>query len=84
MSTIAAPTALQRTAHTPAEFLQYLQQTQNFLIAPACIHFDMDFPPVEEVIDILRRDEATSIRSPQEIDKDQNLALTEWVRTAPI
>lgn len=84
MSTHAAPTTLQRTAHTPTEFLQNLQQTQNFLIAPECIHFAMDFPPVEEVIDILRRDEATSIRSPQEIAKDQNRALTEWVRTAPL
>ncbi len=86
MSTTAAvvPQTQHRVARTPAQFLAHLQQTQNFLIAPELFPFDMHMPPVEEVIDILRRDEETKMRSPQQKDKDQEGELTHWARTAPL
>ncbi len=71
-------------AHTPKKLLTYLHQTQNFLVAPELFPFEMDLPPVEDVIDILRRDEETKVRSSQQKDKDQEGELTHWVRTAPI
>jgi hypothetical protein len=40
---------MQRIAKTTDEFIEHWGQKQNFLIAPECIGFDMDFPPVEEV-----------------------------------
>ncbi|MEE3235634.1 MAG: hypothetical protein VX294_15840 [Candidatus Latescibacterota bacterium] len=41
-------------------------------------------PPIEDVIDILRRDKETKVRSPRQKDKDKEGELTHWVRTAPI
>ncbi len=82
---MSAPTPpLHRIARTPAEFLHHLKQTQNFLIASECLRFEMEFPPVEDVIDILRRDEATRVRSPKDVSKEQDEQLTHWVKTAPI
>jgi hypothetical protein len=81
---ISTTASLHRTARTPAEFLHHLNQTQNFLIARECLHFEMEFPPVEDVIDILRRDEDTRARSPQDVDKEQDKELAQWVKTAPI
>lgn len=86
MSSTAAvmPIAQQRIARTPEQFLTHLSQTQNFLIAAELFPFEMDMPPVEEVIDILRRDDETKVRSPQQKHKDDEGELTRWVRTAAI
>ena len=78
------PTAQQRIARTPEQFLTHLSQTQNFLIAAELFPFEMDMPPVEEVIDILRRDDETKVRSPLQKHKDDEGELTRWVRTAAI
>lgn len=75
---------MQRIAATTEEFIIHWRQKQNFLIAPECIAFDMDFPPVEEVIDMLRRDPAVKVRSAEELSSDGESNFGEWVRTAPL
>ena len=73
-----------RVAQNASQFLTNLRHTQNFLLAPELFSFEMNMPPVEDVIDILRRDEETRVRSPGEKIKDQEGELTRWVRNAPI
>ena len=82
--TIVNPQRQHRFACTPAQFLTNLQQTQNFLLASELFAFEMKMPPIADVIDILRRDDETRVRSPVETIKDEEGELTRWVRTAPI
>ena len=82
--TIVNPQRQHLFACTPAQFLTNLQQTQNFLLASELFAFEMKMPPIADVIDILRRDDETRVRSPVETIKDEEGELTRWVRTAPI
>ena len=75
---------MQRIAKTTDEFIEHWGQKQNFLIAPECIGFDMDFPPVEEVIDLLRCDPAVKVRCAEELSSDGESNFGEWVRTVPL
>jgi hypothetical protein len=73
---------MQRLATTPDDFVDHFGQKQNFLIGPQCIEFGLSFPPVEEVIDILRQDPASKVRAGDELAADD--AFCEWVRSAPL
>ena len=72
------------TVRTEDELAGYFRQKQNFLIGPGCITFDMEFPPVEDVTDILHRDPACKVRTPGGLDKEAETGFSKWVKTAPL
>ena len=75
---------MKRTATKAEEFVGHFNQKQNFLIAPECFAFDMEFPPAEEVIDLLRRDSASKVRTAEVLPKEEEARFTEWVKSAPL
>lgn len=51
------------------EFIQKWNGLQNALISPSLFKFDMEFPKIERVVDILRNDEKTRVTL---VDVDEN------------
>lgn len=54
---------MHRTARTWSEFKRYWDGPTNFLMAGECVPFDFPTPPLDQVVDELRRDEGVSIHS---------------------
>ena len=73
-----------RVARDTAEFIEHWNQKQNFLVAPECISFDMEMLPVEEVVDILRRDPAATVRNAERAPGEADESFVEWAKTAPL
>ena len=47
---------MKRTISTWAEFKKHWGGNVNFLMAGECVPFHFDMPPVEDVIEIIRKD----------------------------
>ena len=73
---------MHRHAGSAADFVEHFGQKQNFLIGPDCISFDLPFPRVEEVIDILRRHPGAKIREADALQSGD--AFAAWVRETPL
>lgn len=66
------------------EFLQNWNGQRNFLIHPDYFEFKMDFPPIEEVVDVLRRDEQARVNIPGDLTDGEKETLAEEFRILPI
>ena len=66
------------------EFKAYWNGLQNFLIAPECISFQKEFPPIEEVVDILRKDPQVRITIPGDLSEEEKKEQTESFKSDPI
>ena len=75
---------MRRVARDAAEFVEHRGQKQNFLVAPECIFFDMEMPPVEEVVDILRRDPAATVRNAERAPGEADESFVDGAKTAPL
>jgi hypothetical protein len=73
----ATETVAQRTITKWADFSAAWAGVHNFLLAGECAPFAFAFPPIERVVDELRREPGTSIRSGR---KDKQLIIDD-VRT---
>ena len=58
-----------RSVSTWKELQRAFGEPINFLITGECVPFAFDFPPVEEVIDILRRDADVRVTQSNRGDK---------------
>ncbi len=65
------------------EFRQRWDQPQNFLFDPAYVKLDMLWPSVEEIVDVLRRDEKTRIQF-MDKDKKEEQEMVEAFKSLPI
>jgi hypothetical protein len=52
-----------RTVSTANDFKQHWSGIHNFAMAGECVPFDMELPPVDVIVDTLRRDDAANINS---------------------
>ena len=75
---------MRRVARDAAAFIEHWGQKQNFLIASECISFDMGMPPVEEVVGILRRDPAATVRNAEQRPCEADESFVDWAKTAPL
>ena len=75
---------MRRVARDAAEFVKHWVQKQNFLVAPECIFFDMEMPPVEEVVDILRRDPAATVGNPERAPDEADESFVDGAKTVPL
>jgi len=81
-------TSVHRTARSIADFQREFFTDINFLLADACVPFEFDFPPLAEVVDILRRSDDTSINLGEGHNYKQRQAnlnnMRDHVRQAPV
>lgn len=75
---------MQITCRTVDAFLEHWNGQVNVLLAPELIRFELDLPPCEEVIDILRRNERSRVQIPgipDEAEREKRIAA---FRTQPL
>ena len=60
---------MKTTVSTLADFKKHWAGPLNFLMEGECVPFEFDLPPLEEVVDLLRRDSDTNIGSGRKGDK---------------
>ncbi|MBT3345624.1 MAG: hypothetical protein HN712_18550 [Gemmatimonadetes bacterium] len=72
------------TARRREEFLLLWNETRNFLLGRELIHFDLDFPSAEEIVDILRQHGDTKLSSNQLEDDAAEADLVDKLRNAPL
>ena len=65
------------------EFQTRWNQPQNFLFDPAYFQFDMAWPTVDKIVDVLRQDEKTRIQFPGK-DKAEEEEMVEAFKSRPI
>jgi hypothetical protein len=66
------------------EFIETWNGVRNFLFHPEYFEFKKDFPPVEEVVDILRKDEQARVTIPGDLSEDEKAKLAAEFRELPI
>jgi hypothetical protein len=69
---------------SPEELTSHWGGDQNFLISPKFWRFDVAFPPVEEVVDHVRKDNGAHIRIDGDHDEAEKAELIQRFRTGPI
>jgi hypothetical protein len=57
---------------------------RNFLIHPELFEFNKEFPPAEEVVDILRKDKNARVTIPGDLKDDEKEQLAQEFRDLPI
>jgi len=84
MTTAAPPHVQPFAARSTEEFLAHWDDTRNFLLDPELIAFDMDLPPAEQIVDMLRTDEKVKINFFEAEDEHEMEDLRQRFRTAPL
>lgn len=73
------------TVKTPGEFQQHWAGVHNFMLEGACKPFGFDFPPLERLVDVLRRDpEVNVMEGLVHIGKNPRIGITEAFRDRPL
>ena len=72
------------TAKTIPEFLDHWSDTRNFLLGPELISFDLDLPPTEEIVDILRKDTDSRVQFLGVEDEAEKEGLVQKFKTRPL
>ncbi len=72
------------TARTTEQFLAHWDDTRNFFLGPELICFDMELPPAEQIVDILRVDELCKINFFDTEDEQEAEALRERFGRLPL
>jgi hypothetical protein len=72
------------TARSTEQFLEHWHDTRNFLLGPELITFDMELPPAQQIVDILRTDEDAKINFFETEDEAEAESLRQRFRTAPL
>lgn len=75
---------MQWTVHTWAEFQQCWDGVHNFLMAGECVPFAFDFPPIDRVVDEMRRDPQVRLHSGEKSDTLLSHDIAERFRATPI
>ncbi len=75
---------MQRTVTTWEEVRQVWDGVLNFLMADECVPFSFDMPPVEQVIDEIRRDPDARIWRGARGDSLDQTDISESFRKLPI
>ena len=72
------------TARTVEQFLAHWHDTRNFLLGPDLISFALQLPSAEQLVDILRTDDKSSINFFGATDESEAEALRQRFRTGPL
>ncbi|MCE9591863.1 MAG: hypothetical protein K8S99_15230 [Planctomycetes bacterium] len=75
---------MQWTVHTWAEFQRCWDGVHNFMMDGECVPFAFDFPPIDRIVDELRKDEQASIHAGRKGDTLEREAIAESFRKLPI
>ena len=75
---------MHRIVSTKAELAEHWAGNTNFLLAGDCVPYDFDFPPADELIDILRQDPDSRILKGGPVDDHSREDLRDSFRALPI